>query len=795
MQRIVENVEASSIENKDGLNQSVRPFSANNNNETCASKSSNASASLSSATPKTSTSADNNTSGKTWKSFLGIQSKQLLRSSSVTLPTVSNNKSNHHTETGVTYITPRLIVISTPRENAADASARRTAELIRDDLDRKHPQSYMIYSLEQFSTDQLSYQQNLFHNRVHNLSLSNENQSPRLTVLLWFCQKVTSYLLESPSNIVVLHCHNARNQLAFGACSLLAYHQIFPRVDQIIQYYEFHRCAHLSLTMSQKRYIQYLCDLSFGVIERPHFNESILKSITLSPVPFLNRQKDGCRPFVDIYDQEQRKIFSTYQEAAKLRVYSAGDNNCSIPINLPFKDDLTIHITHATIGNSRRTHEDGIRIGEFTINSNFSTAKHPQLSYSRNELDGIDQNEKSATNFRVIIDIANSQQTMINEQDSFSKQLNNTLKQPLALFKSENELKQKINDFKKQFKNQSNDMNGTNEVPASPDSSNSSSRRSSLLSSGSFPLAPQSPSSFINRIHDSFKQQKDLSRQLSVSVSPPSIDEKQNQEQTTIGTLLDIGEHNSNNGNTFERSISSDKQQYEFNSSIDSQTNLFDYDSDLNTSILQKNVSPTLLPTPILVPTTTNTIQNLSSSTQQPNTTAVTTNPNYNVNVTTNKTSSPQPKSNSVKPDLRRNGLYRPKIHIDIDLDGIQGFNNDWKSKSEPTTPLTIGDQRKSALLKDIDPIVLKVREWTEGKKRNIRALLCSLSTVTWPECTWTGCQLNELITHEQVKKVYRKAVLHIHPDKLRGDPNEPLAKLIFVELNEAWSQFEQESN
>jgi curved DNA-binding protein CbpA len=73
---------------------------------------------------------------------------------------------------------------------------------------------------------------------------------------------------------------------------------------------------------------------------------------------------------------------------------------------------------------------------------------------------------------------------------------------------------------------------------------------------------------------------------------------------------------------------------------------------------------------------------------------------------------------------------------------------------------------------------------------------------------------MHDLVTHEQVKKVYRKAVLHIHPDKvkriifiylkkktiifiskLRGDPNEPLAKLIFVELNEAWSQFEQETN
>jgi curved DNA-binding protein CbpA len=27
---------------------------------------------------------------------------------------------------------------------------------------------------------------------------------------------------------------------------------------------------------------------------------------------------------------------------------------------------------------------------------------------------------------------------------------------------------------------------------------------------------------------------------------------------------------------------------------------------------------------------------------------------------------------------------------------------------------------------------------------------------------------MHELVTHEQVKKVYRKAVLHIHPDKVK---------------------------
>jgi curved DNA-binding protein CbpA len=35
---------------------------------------------------------------------------------------------------------------------------------------------------------------------------------------------------------------------------------------------------------------------------------------------------------------------------------------------------------------------------------------------------------------------------------------------------------------------------------------------------------------------------------------------------------------------------------------------------------------------------------------------------------------------------------------------------------------------------------------------------------------------MNELLTDEQVKKVYRKAVLHIHPDKVRG-------KISFVNL------------
>ncbi|CAF3340006.1 unnamed protein product [Rotaria socialis] len=745
-------------------------------------------ASQTSGVLKSPTSINNNGSGNTWKNFFGIQQpKQVSPSNSIKSPFVANNASQIHAEAGITFITSRLAVLTTPREHTSDTSSYQTTESIRDLLDSKHSKSYMIYSLEQYSNEELSYQQELFHDRIQSLPLFNEKVSPRLVGLLWLCQKITSYLLESPSNIAVIHCHEARNQLAFGACALLAYHQTFLRVDQIIQYYEHHRCAHPLLTMSQKRYIQYLCDLSFGVIEKPHFTESILTSITLSPVPLVNRQKLGCRPFVDIYDHENKKIFSTYQETAKLRDYSASDNNCCIPINIPFKDDLTIHITHATVNQSSQTHADGIRICEFTINSNFSTLKHPQLSYLSNELDGVDQNEKSPSVFRVTVNVMNSQQSMMKEQDTFSKQLNHTLKQPLTLFKDDGEFKQKVTDFARK------------EDPRSPDSNYSSVSRSSSRISGSFSFStPQSPTSFINPWHNPFKQQKETSPTSSISVSPPLVKVQHNEEQTAMamGTLLDIEDNDSNDQFLLERSISSDKNYHEFNSSLGSHTNLLDDDDfELDKPSIQINISQIFLPPPIIATTASNTPQHLSPLTKQSDTASATGGSNYNVSVTDNTNASCQSQQNTVKSNLPSNHPEKKTFNIHDFFGGLDGLSREPRAKPEPETPNTLSNMRRATLIKDVDPIVLKVRDWTEGKKRNIRALLCSLSNVTWPECTWTGCQMSDLIAYEQVKKVYRKAVLHIHPDKLRGDPNQELANLIFVELNEAWSQFERESN
>lgn len=124
------------------------------------------------------------------------------------------------------------------------------------------------------------------------------------------------------------------------------------------------------------------------------------------------------------------------------------------------------------------------------------------------------------------------------------------------------------------------------------------------------------------------------------------------------------------------------------------------------------------------------------------------------------------------------------------DLLSSQGFN----AHKDKKGPRTIAEMRKEEMAKEIDPEKLKILEWIEGKERNIRALLSTMHTVLWAgETKWKPVGMADLVTPEQVKKVYRRAVLVVHPDKATGQPYEQYAKMIFMELNDAWSEFENQ--
>ncbi|XP_053778598.1 cyclin-G-associated kinase isoform X2 [Desmodus rotundus] len=124
------------------------------------------------------------------------------------------------------------------------------------------------------------------------------------------------------------------------------------------------------------------------------------------------------------------------------------------------------------------------------------------------------------------------------------------------------------------------------------------------------------------------------------------------------------------------------------------------------------------------------------------------------------------------------------------DLLSNQGFS----SKADKRGPRTMAEMRRQDQARGTDPLRLKLLDWTEGKERNIRALLSTLHTVLWEgESRWTPVGMADLVTPEQVKKQYRRAVLVVHPDKAVGQPYEQQARMVFMELSDAWSEFESQ--
>jgi hypothetical protein len=65
------------------------------------------------------------------------------------------------------------------------------------------------------------------------------------------------------------------------------------------------------------------------------------------------------------------------------------------------------------------------------------------------------------------------------------------------------------------------------------------------------------------------------------------------------------------------------------------------------------------------------------------------------------------------------------------------------------------------------DSVDSRLATWKNGKETNLRALVASLDTVLWPELGWQKVGMAELVTPNQVKIRYTKAIAKLHPDKV----------------------------
>ncbi|KMT19960.1 hypothetical protein BVRB_1g010040 [Beta vulgaris subsp. vulgaris] len=91
----------------------------------------------------------------------------------------------------------------------------------------------------------------------------------------------------------------------------------------------------------------------------------------------------------------------------------------------------------------------------------------------------------------------------------------------------------------------------------------------------------------------------------------------------------------------------------------------------------------------------------------------------------------------------------------------------------------------------------LEMKQWAAGKEGNLRALLSSLQQVLPPALGWRQVTLTDLITSSQVKVVYKKAALCVHPDKVQQKgaslQQKYVAEKVFDLLKEAWNKFNTE--
>lgn len=89
------------------------------------------------------------------------------------------------------------------------------------------------------------------------------------------------------------------------------------------------------------------------------------------------------------------------------------------------------------------------------------------------------------------------------------------------------------------------------------------------------------------------------------------------------------------------------------------------------------------------------------------------------------------------------------------------------------------------------------IKRWASGKEGNLRALLSSLQYVLWPQCGWRPVSLTDMMTSISVKKVYQKATLCVHPDKVQQKganiEQKYIAEKVFDVLKEAYNKFSSE--
>ncbi|XP_011499712.1 PREDICTED: cyclin-G-associated kinase [Ceratosolen solmsi marchali] len=784
------------------------------------------------------------------KGGAGSLLRNIKDTSSKVMQTVQQSMAR--TELDASYLTSRILVMPYPVDGIESAYRANHIEDVRAFLMARHPPPTKIqfYNLSRGRPNVTRLIGR--HIDCSFAYVSSEANAPLLSAIYQICQDIYRYLNADVHHAVVIYCNDGLRASAVISCSLLLYADVLRTTDEAISMFTTRRCQPPQLQPSELRIIRYMASLTNG--KSPHMRPLILKSLLIQPVPLFNKARDGCRPYIEIYSNGAM-VFSTKRaEYEEMNLYSMMKGKvCLILGDATVRGDITMVVYHARQQLGRVI---GIKMAALHFHTGYVPIINSTITFGKQDLDDtpeIGGNFKITVNAMIGEDSAK----FLRVPAPWETEANDPKPIPDPLFGSTLEMEETLENFRTEnFNNQipEETISDPMTIPlvkqsiVDPDIECNDTRKVSENSSSATEadlLNLGMPSS------ECAEEKPSLSPSLDIFASSPSHSESDVGNADLLGGFGPFTQAAPPPPSTTPTVNEIPASDLLFGQTSDTQDDMGDllFGQGGQTAPRSTSVAENMM----FDPFGTNVKNNLLGNWSQTNKTAKTPTgdegfprnasvPNFAAQkqdpfanfagvmgagltsswngtpkeCNTPQSSSPATGSTPVHTSPRLNKPITPlneaapsttQIGQDScnnktaksgdafeDLLGSQGYNFFSSRKAEKDSPKTINQMRKVEAAKTMDPDTLKVTEWTEGKKGNLRALLCSMHTILWDGVKWQKCEMHMLVSPADVKKSYRKACLAVHPDKQAGTSNENMAKLIFMELNNAWSTFENDA-
>ncbi|XP_013206374.1 cyclin-G-associated kinase isoform X2 [Microtus ochrogaster] len=298
----------------------------------------------------------------------------------------------------ISYITSRIAVMSFPAEGV-ESAIKNNIEDVRLFLDAKHPGHYAVYNLSP-----RIYRASKFHNRVSECGWA-ARRAPHLHSLYTLCRNMHAWLREDHRNVCVVHCMDGRAASAVAVCAFLCFCRLFSTAEAAVYMFSMKRCPP-GIWPSHKRYIEYVCDMVAEEPITPHSKPMLVKSVVMTPVPLFSKQRNGCRPFCEVYVGEER-ITTTSQEYDRMKEFKIEDGRAVIPLGVTVQGDVLIIIYHArsTLGGRLQAKMASMKMFQIQFHTGFVPRNATTVKFAKYDLDACDIQEKYPDLFQVNLEV------------------------------------------------------------------------------------------------------------------------------------------------------------------------------------------------------------------------------------------------------------------------------------------------------------------------------------------------------------------------------------------------------